>query len=133
MSGGAYEYVMSNISSVTSNYTFYPSTSGFSTSWYIGNQKYVNTYAYDVDNEINQTAYNRGRLGDATVEVLLSTGGTGGWYSDYAHFSNSIYAWFERGGYYDNGSGTGLFYFYSNSGANYGVATSRMALVSLSS
>ena len=133
MSGGSWEYVMGNISKVTTGYTFYPSDSSFSSSWYTTDTaKYVTTYAYDSSNSTNQTAYNRGRLGDATAEVVLSTGGTGRWYSDYANFPYYVYAWFSRGGYYNHSSFAGAFYFGSNLGDYSTSASSRAALVSLS-
>ena len=112
MNGGANEYVMGNISSANGSYTFYPSGSGFSSSWYTSSTaKYVTTYAYDSSNLSNQTAYNRGKLGDATSEVVLSTGGTGGWYGDYTYFSYSNYAWFPRGGMAGYDSRSGIFSF----------------------
>ncbi len=116
MSGGTWEYAMGNISKVTTRYTFYSESSGFSNDWYTTNTaKYLTTYAYDDNNAENQTAYNRGRLGDATAEVVLSTGGEGGWYSDTARFPDSYFAWFVRGGYYTfpSSSYVGLFVFYS--------------------
>ena len=133
MSGGAYEYVMGNMSSVTTGYTFYPSSSSFTSSWYTTDTaKYVTTYAYDKTNNNNQIAYNRGRLGDATAEILLSASLSGGWYGDYAYFPYSSYAWFIRGGYFNNGSTAGVFYFGINNGYNYSNHSSRAALVSLS-
>ncbi len=132
MSGGAYEYVMGNISKVTTGYTFYPSSSSFSSSWYTTDTaKYLTTYAYDTVYN-NQKAYNRGRLGDATAETLLSASASGGWYSDYASFPYSSYAWFVRGSYYALGSNAGVFYFHNNKGSNSTSYSSRAALVSLS-
>ena len=134
MSGGSYEYVMGNISKVTTGYTFYLASSGFASSWYTTDTaKYVTTYAYDKTNYNNQIAYNRGRLGDATAETLLSASIKGGWYSDYAYFPNSSYAWFYRGGYYNYGSNAGVFLFRRNDGSNLNSYSSRAALVSLSS
>ena len=136
MSGGSYEYVMGNISKVTTGYTFYPSSSSFSSSWYTTDTaKYVTTYAYDSSNYNEQIAYNRGRLGDATAEVVFSTDGSGGWYSDYAFFSYSSYVWFTRGGDCYGRSGTGVFDFNYNNGGNYSGGSgsyysSRAALVS---
>lgn len=131
MSGGVWEYTMGNISSVTTGYTFYPSSSSFASSWYTTDTaKYVTTYAYDKTNTTNQIAYNRGRLGDATSEVVLSTGSTGGWYSDYAYSPYSINAWFYHGGGHDNGSGAGVFSFYYSNGNYSKVSSSRAALVS---
>ena len=132
MSGGSWEYVMGNMSSVTTGYTFYPSSSSFSSSWYTTDTaKYVTTYAYDTVYN-NQKAYNRGRLGDATAETLLSASTSGGWYSDYAFFPFSSFAWFYRGGYYNSGSNAGVFYFSGTYGDNNANGSSRAALVSLS-
>ena len=133
MSGGSWEYVMGNISKVTTGYTFYPSNSSFASSWYTtSTAKYVTTYAYDETNSTNQTAYNRGRLGDATAETLLSASYNGGWYSDNAYFPYSINAWFYRGGGCNNGSSAGVFYFIPYSGYYNGNNSSRAALVLLS-
>ena len=133
-SGGSWEYVMGNISKVTTGYTFYPSSSSFSSSWYTTDTaKYVTTYAYNRSNESNQTAYNRGRLGDVTAEVVFSTSGSGGWYSDYAYFPCFERVWFIRGGRLKNGSHAGMFYFSNSDGKSYTETSSRAALVSLSS
>ena len=133
MSGGAWEYTMGNISSVTTGYTFYPLDSGFASSWYTtSTAKYVTTYAYDSTNSDNQTAYNRGRLGDATGEVVLSTGGEGGWYSDGAYFPLSGFSWFSRGGYFSTGSYAGVFIFFYDDGGSSNHISSRAALFSLS-
>ena len=134
MSGGVYEYVMGNMSKVTTGYTFNRATSSFASSWYTtSTAKYLTTYAYDSSNESNQKAYNRGRLGDATAEVVFSTGGSGGWYSDYAYFPYSSLAWFSRGGRYDLDSGAGVFFFIdAGNGINASEFSSRAALVSLS-
>ena len=129
MSGGAWEYVMGNMSSTADTYTFYNSTAGFASSWYndYSNQKYVNTYANGTTSD-DQSAYNRGRLGDATGEVVLSTGGKGGWYNDIAYFPYYGDSWFIRGGYYGYGSSAGVFGFGNGDGnARYGSA--RAALV----
>ena len=132
MSGGAFEYVMGNMSSTADSYTFYPSSSGFASSWYsnYSNQKYVNTYAYisSYSNSTTQTGYNAARLGDATGEVVSSTGGSGGWYSDYASFPYSSSSWFTRGGYYGSSSNAGVFYFDYDFG-NAGGYSARAALL----
>ena len=132
MSGGSQEYLMGNISKVTAGYTFYPLNSSFASSWYTtSTAKYLTTYANDTV-DTNQKAYNRGRLGDATAEVVFSTGESGGWYSDYAMFPYSSFAWFHRGGNFNYGSDSGVFSFYGNSGNYDGGDSSRAALVSLS-
>ena len=132
MSGGSWEYVMGNISKVTTGYTFYPLNSSFASSWYTtSTAKYLTTYAYDTE-YTNQKAYNRGRLGDATAETLLSASSSGGWYSDYAYFLCSSGAWFHRGGNYNQGSKAGVFGFSNISGNANDFYSSRAALVSLS-
>ncbi len=130
MSGGSWEYVMGNESSTADSYTFSPSTSGFASSWYsnYSNQKYVNTYANDSASS-NQTAYNRARLGDATGEVVLSTGGSGGWYGDYANFPNSGLSWFGCGGSYGSSSNAGVFGFYRYGGDAGSYYSARAALL----
>ena len=131
MSAGTGEYVMGNMSSAADIYTFYPRDSGFASSWYTSNQKYVNTYAIISSSSDSKTqkAYNAGRLGDATGEVVLYDGGDG-WYSDIASFPSDNVPWFLRGGHYYNVSGAGVFYFNFCSGEgsdSYGSA--RAALV----
>ena len=133
MSGGAAEYVMGNISSASGSYTFYPSSSGFASDWYTtSTAKYITTYAYDGTIGTNQTAYNRGRLGDATAEVVLTASYNGGWYEDYAIFPYSSYSWLLRGGNYKASTVAGVFYFYSYPGDNGSSASSRAVLVSVS-
>ena len=134
ISGGAYEYVMGNMSSESGNYTFYPSSSSFASSWYNDSTaKYITTYAYDSSYEANQTTYNRGRLGDATGEVVLTSSYNGGWYGDYAVFPYSSGAWFGRGGVFDDGYNAGPFYFYAVTGNSKSTYSSRAALIGLSS
>ena len=130
MSGGAYDYVMGNISSTADTYTFNNSKAGFASSWYndYSNQKYVNTYANGTTRN-DQSAYNRGRLGDATGEVVLSTGGSGGWYNGIAYFPYSSSPWFLRGGYYGNGSFAGVLGFDSYAGDAVSGGSARAALV----
>ena len=89
MSGGAWEYTMGNMSSTSGSYMFCPSSSSFTNSWYTTDtSKYLTTYAYDTIVISNQKEYNRGRLGDATSEVVVgklnSTTGLTSWYSDTA-------------------------------------------------
>ena len=123
MSGGASEHVMGNVSSTAAAYTFNNSYAGFASSWYndYSNQKYVNTYVKGTMRK-DQNAYNRGRLGDATGEVVLSTGGSGGWYNDSAYFPYSSSPWFTRGG-------LGVFYFGYGGGDAGSYASARAALM----
>ena len=137
MSGGSWEYVMGNMSSTADTYTFNNSNAGFASSWYndYSNQKYVNTYAKisSYSDQATQKVYNAGRLGDATGEVVLSTGGSGGWYNDYAFFPYSSDPWFDRGGDYDVGSNAGVFNFNVGNGDAYSNCSARATLVVLRS
>ena len=132
MVGGAVEYVMGNTSSEAGSYRFNPSRAVISAAWYTSDtSKYLTTYAYDITNNIQQS-YNRGRLGDATGEIVLSTGGSGGWYSDGAYFPySSDYTWFARGNYYGSSSSAGIFYFGCVYGYNDSAHSTRAVLVSL--
>ena len=130
MSGGAYEYVMGNSSGASGTYTYNASSAGSNFSYSTTTAKYVDTYAYGTTST-NQTAYNRARLGDATGEVVLSTGGSGGWYSDYASFASSSYPWFIRGGRYDDGADAGVFYFFNGTGLSNSYYSARVALLAL--
>ena len=142
MSGGAWEATMGNMSSASGSYTFYPLNSGFANSWYTtSTAKYITTYAYvssyPYSNNTTQYGYNVGRLGDSTSEIVLSTGGFGGWYSDYATFlasSGSFSSgspWFMRGGVYPASNKAGVFGFSSNYGEGNSVYSTRAILVSL--
>ena len=135
MSGGAWDYTMGNMSSASGSYTFCPANSKFSSSWYTtSTAKYVTTYAYVSSYSIskNQTAYNKGRLGDATGEIVLSPGS--GWYSDMASFMYSgSGSWSGRGGGYYNDSESGIFSLAGNQGVPAAaVGSSRAVLVSVS-
>ena len=143
MSGGVWDFVMGNMSNkssgppgASSKYTFYPMNSGLYSSWYTSsNDKYLITYAYGTSSS-DQAAYNRGRLGDATGEVVLSTGGSGSWYSDFAIFPYAATGpWISRGGvFYYNGINVGIFGFANfdgTFGSVYNYGTSRAILVSL--
>ena len=120
MSGGAKEFVMGNMSSAADTYTFYPRNSGFASSWYTSNQKYVNTYANGSTRQ-DQTAYNRAKLGDATAEVFSNS---------ELLFTSSYYPWFERGGYFRYT--IGVFSYGSNNGSSNSEYSTRATLVSLS-
>ena len=122
MSGGSSEYTMSNISSVSGSYALTSSASGFSSNWYTSSTaKYLITYAYGGgSSNDNQTAYNRGRLGDATGEVAqLDRSGLygSGWYGEYAIFPYRYWPWFLRGGNSSNETRAGTFNFNAEQGA----------------
>ena len=120
MSGGAWEFVMGNMKN--SSNAFYSSNAGFTTA---PDAKYYDSYKYDT----SYTSHARGKLGDATKETLATFGSnTGGWYSDYANFPDSSDSWFIRGGFYDDGTGAGVFYFYSDNGGDYSNNSARAVL-----
>ena len=135
MRGGADEFVMGNVSSTTGSYVL--NIGSLSSSGLPNTTKYITSYAYGT-NSVNQAAYNRGRLGDATGEVVLPNAtlvsGIGGWYSDSADFPYYTYPWFLRGGSYGGGGDvlfTGLFCFRYIIRADSGFISSRAILVSL--
>ena len=130
MSGGAWEYVMGNMSSGSGSYTYNAQSAGSSFSYSSVTAKYIDTYAYGTS-YTDQTAYNRARLGDATGEVMLTANYTGAWYNDYAYFVYSSYPWFSRGGRYINGSSAGVFGFNRNDGDAYTSYSARAALLAL--
>ena len=129
MSGGAWEYTMSNI--VSSDGTIMMSGySSLSNSGYTGkiydsgnytsytgidypNNKYYDKYRYGTSYESRK----RSKLGDGIKEVYK---GSRGWYSDYSNLAYSIGSWFIRGGYYNGGVDAGLF----NSDGYFGIAYS---------
>lgn len=125
-SGGAWEYVMGNMTTsattATSNY-FYNSSAGFSAA---PEDKYIDYYT----NSSSEVTHARGKIGDATKETLNTFGSNnGGWYGDYAYFPNSSYAWFVRGGQYANGATlTGVFAFDRNTGEAYTSDSFRVVL-----
>ena len=103
LSGGAYEYVASYLAN--------------------GDFSYANsTFTTNVSDEYS-TAYAvaEGKIGDATSE-------TEGWHGDYAYFLDSSNPIFKRGGYYNNGSGAGIFRFNGGIGNSYSYNSFRMCL-----
>ena len=125
MSGGLYEQVMGNI--VTAGGGFYAGESGtWSTSLY-PSLKYYDRYSIGLT-YIDAAAYKRGKLGDATKEVLKIAGISGGWYSDHSIFSAYNYPWFGRGGS-SAGSGAGVFTFSGMTGGASLDDGSRVALI----
>ena len=126
MSGGAYEYVMGNMSSAAGSYTYYASSGGSNFIYSEDTAKYIDTYAYG-RSEDDQTAYNRARLGDATGEVAKSSGY--GWNNDYAYFVYSSDSWFLRGGSFSDGSDAGVFRFGRYTGSGDNIDSARACLV----
>ena len=97
MSGGAWEYVMSNYNNVGggSGFTSMPAS------------KYYDKYtSSDVLTACND---------NECLSHSLSE--TGGWYSDYHVMTIEIYPWLLRGGGYSSNIIAGIFFFYHNSTA----------------
>src|SRR5574344_1523762 len=118
MNGGAYEYTMGvtyDTAGTTPNYL----ASGF-TAGTMPDTKYYDLYTYGTTNT-NAAAYTRGKLGDATKEVVKASGST--WYGSYAGFPRDGVSWFVRGGVFAGGSYVGVLYFNSSNGdANFGIS-----------
>ena len=111
MSGGTYEYVMGNMSDESGAFN-----AGLSEFESAPEDKYYDEYTYGE----TQTTYSRGKLGDATKEILLTFDNTNGsWYNDYSYFTYSSWHWFARGGYYANDVNAGIFGFTSSNGASH--------------
>ena len=112
MSGGSWEYVAAcykteNATELTAN----------TDTTYIN--KYIDVYE----------SYSSSKFGDAVFETSSSSSGTNSWFSDGSYFVYSGNPAFERGGYYDNGSGAGLFYFGSSLGGSYSNSVFRPVCV----
>ena len=106
MSGGAWEYVMGNMTD--SSGAFYPRNSGLSQP----DSKYYDSYTYGTYGDV----YSRGHLGDATKEVISNYIA---WNNDDARFVATTWPWFVRGGGDNNGSSAGVFAFRSYHGGAY--------------
>ena len=119
MNGGTVEYVMGNMTN--SSGQFYSSSAGFNIA---PQSKYYDSYTYD---NLGDTTYTRGKLGDATKE-MAPTDEMGNWYSDYASFLYSNRSWFMRGGNSATGVNSGIFSFTYCEGYSGSAFTSRSVL-----
>ena len=135
MSGGGMEYTMGNASlSSGDSYVYNAVDAGSEYEYSSDNKKYITTYAYGIESN-DQSAYNRGILGDATSEVALSGGR--GWYGDYdfINISNN-YSWSTRGSFYNitstNNSIIGIFASRPFAGSGLMYITTRAVLSPLS-
>ena len=104
MSGGVWEYVMSN----------YNNTSGYSGFSSIPNLKYINIYT-------TESAYTTANLQHALVEAK-------GWYSDSGDFLDSNNLWYVRSGANGLGTISGIFYYSPVAGTSYKAFGSRYSL-----
>ncbi len=120
MSGGAYEYTMSNIVN-TDETTMMPRMSGYTTTTY-PDAKYYDKYSYST----SYTSRKRSKLGDGIKEVYESD--TNGWYSDYSNLAYSSGPWFNRGGIYSYGAVAGVFYSRDYNGNSSSSTSSRSVI-----
>ena len=104
MSGGAYEYTMSNIVN-TDGTTMRPMSSGFTTTPYPDN-KYYDKYSYST----SYASRKRSKLGDGIKEVYNSSKG---WYSDSSYPAVASRPWFNRGAGCNDGANAGVFSSYA--------------------
>ena len=128
LSGGAYEYVMGNMSKSAGSYVYNLNYGDGIFKYSASTAKYIDTYAYGTTYN-NQTAYNRARLGDATGEVVVSSERV--WNNDYADFVHSSDPWFLRGGVNGNGSSAGVVGFVRINGDSSSTYSARAALLAL--
>ena len=101
MSGGAFEYTMSNIVN-TDESTMIPRDSGYTTTTY-PDAKYYDKYSYST----SVTSRKRSKLGDGIKEVYKSSDNC--WYSDFSYLANSSFPYLHRGGHAGNGLPAGVF------------------------
>ena len=111
MSGGAWEYVMSNYNGVISS-------SGFTA---LPDSKYYDKY--------DGSNFNMYHLGDATREVLKATSESKSiWYGDQNFILNSTYPWGQRGSTYPDEVLAGIFTFGTDSGGANGYSSFRIVI-----
>ena len=131
MRGGLWDRAMGNMAADDGG--FNAAGSGTWSTGLYPSLKYYDRYTYGAT--YNDTAaYKRGKLGDATKEILKRSGSdNNGWYSDYSWFPHSGSPWFNRGGPASYGSSAGVFHFDRPWGSAYSHDGSRVSLVALES
>ena len=129
MAGGADEMTMGNASKTRTTYTYDAGDAGSNFEYSTNTAKYLITYVY-VTSYYDQEANNRGKLGDATSEVVLSTDGNGVWYSGISSFAYET-SWFTRGGSADYGGGS-VFGFDGSTGGSYDISSTRAIIAPIS-
>ena len=141
MSGGAFEYTMSNIIS-NNGTTMMSGNSSTQNSEYTGilyndgsystyqssvnypEGKYIDKYSFGISGSDRQ----RSKLGDGIKEVYNNS--TDGWYKDYSAIANNTNSWFLRGGGYclDNDC-AGIFNSDAYYGSNHESISSRFVII----
>ena len=105
MNGGAWERVaawdtLSTSGNITSYGSSFASSGGTST-------KYATAYKNGTDTYSGVLARTVCKTGDAVKETY--TNSELGWFNDYSYFSSVSLPLFQRGGYFENGDGAGVF------------------------
>ena len=126
MSGGAWEYVAAYVNNGNSSLTSYGNSLYTST-----DSKTKNVYAKgSSDNNSSNYSANAGVYGDAVYETSSNgNSSNGSWYGDYSGFPGTSAPFFIRGGYYNDGSSAGVFYFNGNDGGASSNTSFRPVLV----
>ena len=126
MSGGAWEYVAGYVNNGNSSLTSYGS------SLVNGDAKTKNVYSKgSSDNATDNYNANSSKYGDAVYETSASGSSSTSWYGDYSNFPDTSYPFFRRGGYYNNGTVAGVFYFSNYNGNSGSYYSFRPVLVAL--
>ena len=127
MSGGAWEYVAGYVNNGNGNLTSYGS------SLVNGDAKTKNVYSKGSSDDItdNYNA-NSSKYGDAVYETSANgNSSNGSWYGDYSNFPYTSLPFFERGGYYNDGTAAGVFCFDYHNGDSDSFHSFRPVLVAL--
>ena len=130
MSGGLWDKAMGNMAAEGGG--FHAEGSGTWSTGLYPSLKYYDRYTYGTTYN-DAAAYKRGKLGDATKEIIKAVRETSGWYSDYSYFPSSDNPWFNRGSQASYGSNAGVFSFNRSWGGAYPHVGSRVALVATES
>ena len=126
MSGGAYEYVAAYVNNGHTNLTSYGN------GLIIGELKTKNVYIKgSLDSDVDNYEANSEKYGDAVYETSESGSGTTSWYGDSSSFPRTDGPFFYRGGIYNNGTNTGMFYLNVLSGSNSSYGSFRPVLMVL--
>ena len=128
LSGGSNEYVMGVM--VSSDGKFNVASAGNWNASLMPLSKYYNSYSYDVSsNSTKYSSFTRGNLGDATIEVLVSSSDRKSWYDDLASFVASDRPWITRGSYYNDLVAPGAFYYHTGPGSHNDSVSTRSCLI----
>ena len=127
MSGGAWEYVAAYVNNGNSNLTNYGS------SLVNGDAKTKNVYSKgSSDSRDNNYSANSGKYGDAVYETSANGNSSSSlWYGDCSYFPNASNPFFGRGGYCNDGTGAGVFYFNDLNGNSLSSGSFRPVLAAL--